>query len=65
MKEVGHAMEALLIQVQTEQLILAFRSVLLSVALLNRASIDALSERAPLISSYDLKRQQDGTKRKK
>jgi hypothetical protein len=28
-------------------------------------TIDTLSERIPLISSYDLKHQQDGTKRKK
>jgi hypothetical protein len=51
MKDVGHAMAALLIQVQTEQLILAFRSVLLSERVVMVTLCDLLyrSRRAPRI----------------
>jgi hypothetical protein len=49
MKDVGHAMEALLIQVRTGQLILAFRSVLLSERVVMATLCDPLyrSRRAP------------------
>jgi hypothetical protein len=49
MKDVGHAVAALLIQVQTGQLIFAFRSVLLSERVVIGTLCDLLyrSRRAP------------------